>query len=326
MRNQHIDNLRGFGTLLIILIHVLALYLGEYSTRLLWDLAHADVPVFVFCSGYLYFASQKDEHPLAHIVRRIKRLLVPYYIYVLAFYTVSFFVNRAVVTPNHIISSLLIIGGIDISWLVQLFIYNAIILSVMRYWLNRHAKIFDLFGIVAVLSTVVLLFWRPALDYRWYMWLPWSSVLYYSYYFLQKHTHRLFFATATGLGLIGFLTTLLVKLWLRQDLTFYTNKYPPNLFYLLYGLLAVNIVYFLSLKGVFSYQWISRILHFSSRYSYPLFFIHYLLLTLITDLFWQRYFHWTVLYVLIVALSFGITKILNHIHALAVNRVSTNSV
>src|SRR3989344_3984886 len=60
-RNTTIDFLRGFAMLIMVAIDVTAFYLSQKTTYLVWDYTHFVVPIFVFCSAYLYFERKSDS-------------------------------------------------------------------------------------------------------------------------------------------------------------------------------------------------------------------------------------------------------------------------
>ena len=80
-----------------------------------------------------------------------------------------------------------------------------------------------------------------------------------------------------------------IKIYFHQSLIQYNNKYPPNFYHLIYGILFIFIIYFLAKKGVFNFKPVKILLVFLSRYSYPLYFVHYLIIYILTVI-WQRHF------------------------------------
>ena len=121
MRNKTIDFLRAVALITIVLIHSLVPYLNDPLNHQLWNVSQFAVQIFVFCSGYLFFSREFDKEEkvdMRYITKRLKRLLVPYYVYALVFIPILFFTHHSTATLDYIVSSLLLTGGIDIGWLV----------------------------------------------------------------------------------------------------------------------------------------------------------------------------------------------------------------
>jgi len=58
-RDKMIDNLRGMAMLAMIVIHSISYFFSDKLSFLIWDYSQWAVPVFFFCSFYLFFKSSK---------------------------------------------------------------------------------------------------------------------------------------------------------------------------------------------------------------------------------------------------------------------------
>lgn len=107
-RNYGVSLLRVLGMLAIVLCHVS----GWLGIAMLEQLFASGVYVFLLISGYLY--GRKDiPHPGAWFVSRLKRLLIPYYLFVIPvilFYV--FFPGEQTITWWHCIVYLLCLQGL----------------------------------------------------------------------------------------------------------------------------------------------------------------------------------------------------------------------
>lgn len=107
-RNDGISLLRVLGMLAILLCHVS----GWLGIAVLGQLFASGVYVFLLISGYLY--GRKDiPHPGAWFVSRLKRLLIPYYLFVIPvilFYI--FFPGEQTITWWHCVVYLLCLQGL----------------------------------------------------------------------------------------------------------------------------------------------------------------------------------------------------------------------
>lgn len=279
-RDQFIDNVRGFSMLIVIITHALVPYLSNRFILTLWDRIHFAVPMLVFCSGYILFAHQpKPEGAFQHIGKRVSRLLGPYYLYAIAFIATAMALGKLQVTPLYILQSLSITGGVDVSWFVLLFMYLAIISPLLSYLLNTHRTVFHTVASISIVSSLLLLFKTPSIDYKWYMWVPWLLPYMFGYYYrISRESHRVLLLTVIPLL---FAIAYIMRDAAGMPLSIISNKYPPTLYYLTYGLTALMLISYADQTIVFTHSGMRNIWMFFSKYSYSLFFIHYFLLFLL---------------------------------------------
>ena len=86
-RSLLIDFFRGSALITIIFIHSLVPYLSQPDIHKWWNWAQYAVQIFVFCSAYVFFSHEitKKEKLFPYFIRRIKRLLLPYFIFLASF-------------------------------------------------------------------------------------------------------------------------------------------------------------------------------------------------------------------------------------------------
>ncbi|MBI3887543.1 acyltransferase family protein [Candidatus Microgenomates bacterium] len=133
-RTQLIDTLRGLAMLVMILTHTTVFFLQDPSANFLWNWSHFAVPIFVFCSVYLFFQkSLYDKIAFwSFVKKRFVRLLIPYYWFLLFFLIILFFTKPETLSIKYLLQSIFVIGGVDINWLVLLFMMITIILPASR--------------------------------------------------------------------------------------------------------------------------------------------------------------------------------------------------
>jgi peptidoglycan/LPS O-acetylase OafA/YrhL len=110
------------------------------------------------------------------------------------------------------------------------------------------------------------------------MWIPWSLIGLYAIGHLRS---KLIANKAITLPLliIGTGALLIVQPLVGDTITIFDNKYPPDLLFIGYGITAVTLFYWLfSVQTVQRQPWLTKPLGFFSIYSYPIYFIHYLVL------------------------------------------------
>lgn len=300
-RDQTIDSLRGIAILGMILTHVTVFYSSSIA-RTIWDLSHFSVPIFIFCSVYLFLQKQlaNKHHSISfipYIKKRLLRLVMPYYLFLPLFFLTIWFLKPQTLTINYLFQSIFLIGGVDINWLVLLFLYFAILLPPFLFVLRRRV-LFWLWFALSFGSSILYLWYVPPISYKFIMWLPWSLMLFFSLLFLRiEHIKRKRIMLAVILTAL-FLVLYSLRLFVDQSVVLIHNKYPPNLLYLSYGMAVILSLSFV-LQKIHS-PFILKIIHYLSKYSYELFFIHYLLLTIFVAFLPKLHWHWIILYVVLV--------------------------
>ena len=112
--------------------------------------------------------------------------------------------------------------------------------------------------------------------------------------------------------LLYYLLPIFVLKPLGHTLYMYNNKYPPNLYHLAYGVFCVNILYMLSQWRFFSNYVIQTIIHFFSVYSYTIFFIHILVIYVVTK-FFHFHFNWVTFFFAVTVITVAVQLLFNKI-------------
>jgi len=102
-------------------------------------------------------------------------------------------------------------------------------------------------------------------------------------------------------GTIFIITQQCILLPLHHSFSMYNNKYPPNLYHISYSLFAVNIIYYLSKRKLFSSPLVQNTVGFFSANSYQLFFIHILVIDGVWK--WIRPTNWILFFLLVTYIS-----------------------
>lgn len=298
-RFGHIDLLRAFAIVGMIAIHTLQYSLNGPVQIFFWNYLHFVEALFVFCSGYVLTAHYQEHfvsssHLIKWYFKRITRLLVPFYLYLLAHYTLwilfpNLFSGLGLVKSfTFILQSIFLVGGVDVNWLVLLFVELTILLPIF-FRLIKRKYLLAVFMVLALLATVFFTLHNLNSIYRFVMWIPWSLILLFSILTSLKDlkkeiVHKKYFSIGLlALGAFLFLFTL----WSQtgNSLRLIDNKYPPNLFYLLYGFGATVIAFIISRWGFWQHRSVKHLWFFVSQNSYQLFFIHFVVLDLVLKTF-----------------------------------------
>lgn len=315
-RDVNVDNLRGFAMIIMILDHAIAPFWKISYVKSIWEWTHFSVPLFVFCSLVIFFAKPivlTWKSLNSYLKKRIKRLVVPYYIYLLVYFLLRYFLHSRKIDWSIIFKSLLFYWG-GASWLVVLFLSMAVLMPFVLFLRQKNKFIFYLYGLISLLSAIYFSFYSFQ-PYQLIMWLPWSIFIYFSYFFSKlKNKKELFFSFI--FFTLVFAGAYYFKLYRNQSLSLFNNKYPPNIYYLSYGLVATTLLYLLSVIGLFKNILIAKIVSFFSRYSYTLFFIHFLIIDIFNWVDIRKTFYisnWFIYFILIITLSYSTQKLLNFI-------------
>lgn len=305
-RIVELDILRGIGIFSVILIHSTILYYSHPIASFVWDANQYAVQLLVFCSSYIYFIKEKSNASFSftwYFKKRILRLLQPYYIFAAVYFVILAIFQKSQLNLDYIKQSVFLTGGISINWLVLLMLQFAIAYPFISFLKNRFKPGFYMVCVLSLLSSIWLLFFKLNFDYKLVMWLPWLTIAFYSLLFVkyQKNTKFLF---------VMFFLSLLVFACIRMGLThfghslqMYDNKYPPNIYFLVYGMMIIPFLLLLSYFHVFSWKPIEKFLAFLSKNSFTLFFIHFLFLYFFTKYGLQHVVSWYVFFGALLFLS-----------------------
>ncbi len=129
-----IDYLKVIGLLCIILAHI------STDANIL-QIRNFDVPLMVIISGYLAVESfkralKKEKPFLRYYWKRISRLLIPTWIFLIVFFVVMtlFPVNGLYPYDNNfIINSFLLLNGISYVWIIRMFLICAFITQYLLF-------------------------------------------------------------------------------------------------------------------------------------------------------------------------------------------------
>lgn len=298
-----IDFLRAVAIIAVVFIHVFSFNLTSPTHLLVWNYLHFIIVAFLFCSGFVLFAKYKDTTfsfatTLTFYKKRIIRIVVPFYIYLAASYLLTFFLPKFFsgmgikFTWGYVLDSVILLDGMPLNWLPLLFVGMALLFPLLLRWNHKRKILFFLYILVGLLSLIGFSVWIfPYQYYRYVMWLPWSVFFVLPWYFYgEKYLTKKYLALIVGpLGL--YLLCLLVWQMLHRPLNLIDNKYPPNLFYVSYETAGTFVVLLISEWVFWQQRFIKDFVLFLSKWSYALFFLHYLYIDFVLQT--QKTFHFS---------------------------------
>jgi len=319
-RNFIIDDLRGLGIFVMIMIHTNAYFLHNKIAYATLELSQFAVPLFVFCSSYLSFQKELIFTPqtfFTYVKKRFLRLLPPYYIFLGIYLIFTYIAERKKITPAYITNNILMIGGLDFNWLVFLFLEFTFLTPFLYVLRKKKQGLFMLFLTVSMFSSLVFLRFTPLPNYRYFMWISWSLVIMFALFFVELEKNKKFVIGAIVVsGVLFFLSRA------YQGLTFHTlyqynNKYPPNIYHLSYGIFATLILYKISQYNLLLP--FRKLFAYLSKFSYSIYFIHILVIYVVT-IFMKIKFNWVSFFFTVLILSLIIQIIINRVWSIVFPR------
>lgn len=294
-RYFQIDFLRGISIVGVVIIHVLSYSLTTAFYIFTWNYLHFVIAAFIFCSGYVMMARYKSGfdsigHVLKWYKKRLTRLLVPYYIYLLVHYMLLILLpmyfggSGLKLEADYIASSIFLSGGIDLNWLTLLFVQLTLLFPVLVH-LTPLKKSYYMYAGGAFIIALIFTFYRfPYDQYRSVMWIPWSFILILSMQFYFLHSKGL--KTKTYLKMMAVSGAIFAVLYLLGKQLHWSDriidhKYPPDLYDLSFESTITLAVLALSNWNPLHVPVIKRAYTFLSQESYHIFFIHYILIDLV---------------------------------------------
>jgi hypothetical protein len=139
---------------MIILAHV-----GPLA--FVFQLRNFDVPLMVLVSGVSFSLSYKGETYLGYLVKRIKRLVFPVWIFLSGYFLFMYITGYPFALPgmNTIVTSYLLLEGIGYVWIIRVFLLVAIIAPAIMAFHRRtasHARYFTLLALAYATHEILL--------------------------------------------------------------------------------------------------------------------------------------------------------------------------
>ncbi|OGK14834.1 hypothetical protein A3C98_02970 [Candidatus Roizmanbacteria bacterium RIFCSPHIGHO2_02_FULL_37_15] len=326
-RFEYIDFLRTVAIIVIIITHVLSFHLYNRLIFFIWNYLHFVVVGLVFSSGYVltfkyrnYFNSFGKT--ISWYGKRLVRLLLPFYYYLLAHYLLWFFLPNYFSglglkkSADFIIRSLLLTGGVDFNWFALLFVQLTILFPLVILSLRKKILNISLIFLSLAATIYFTLFGFRVENYRYVMWTSWMSIIYLSIYLNLKEQKDLNTDSTIKrfllMGSVAFISFFLLTKFIiapGKDLVLTQHKYPPDAIYLTYGIVGMCLMMVAARSKVLYTGFLRRIYQFISQRTYQLFFIHYLALdiTFKTTGKFQFWSHPATQTILVILISFGVT-------------------
>lgn len=285
-RNISIDILRATGILLIILAHTVT------SSEVITQLRSFDVPLMVFVSGILSINSyKKEKNYFSYLKKRIVRLLVPTYVFLIVFFGMSAIVYSISnvdypFTIKKIINTFLLLDGIGYVWIIRVYLLMAVITPLvikMKEKMNQYVFMTLLVVLYVIYELIYMMFGNAnlLLTYVFYYIIPYACVLSLGMGANKEENKKKNIVIIICSAVTFFISAFIVNLNQTDFVYTYLYKYPPRIYYLSYAILmsflALEITRKLKIKNEIIYNGIS----FVGKHSMWIYLWHILYLFII---------------------------------------------
>ena len=249
-RKKYLDIMKFIGVCCLFLAHVQApLWLEEFRGF--------DVTMMVFVSGILAVASiERVTSTSQYIFKRIKRLVVPTWIFLIIFYMAMVFIGQKPKLTDILKSFLFqrdcgLAGGV---WIILVYLICAILAPILyKYLSNRWLMpiLLFLFGIYEIIVVII-----PSLVevrfiyYSFFTCIPYGVIL-----LLGMKTSEMTIKSKYFLCCFTFVIHIIIGVFLFLYWGKYVSvsqfKYPARLYYLTYGIpvAIILMILFAKLEG-----------------------------------------------------------------------------
>lgn len=247
VREPYIDFMRALGLILLVGVHVNA---PEWYV----PMRSFDVPLMVVVSAICYKSLRGGY--LRYFEKRVKRIYLPVFVFLTAFFAASFAAHAAVGKPDWgwsaIIGSYLLLNGPSIGyvWIMRVFLLMAICMPLLDRMMQRTGfavYLIVVFGLIALEQPIVIAVEaipNKVIHFGIDEVLPYT-VGYSALAVLGLRLPRL---TRVQLWTVAAIAGLAIMVFIGMNGWVFNPqayKYPPQSLYLLYGVFASTVLWML---------------------------------------------------------------------------------
>jgi hypothetical protein len=240
------DLLRTLGLLSILLAHV-------NPPPVMWLIRDFDVPLLVLVSGAVCQLGYRGRPIVfgAYIGKRVLRLLVPVYLFLVAYFLLEEWVAPGRFDADVIERTFLLLNGMGYVWIIRVFLLVALMTPFLLRWRQRLSPpayfsiLLGAYGLHEVLWALLsggdrLAVW-DGIEYTVFYALPYGCLFGLGLRWPGMSRTAAFLWAAAGLS-IAALILAAMKTWPNTTLAA-TFKYPPHLAYFWYGVGMSHLLY-----------------------------------------------------------------------------------
>ena len=307
MKNErilYIDYLKVMGLLLVILAHV-------DCPKIIMQLRNFDVPLLVVLSGYLAAKTYQSGNEVAYYYKRIQRLAIPAWIFLIIFFIVQSIAYRrpSILEVFKAVTFQRDANMVGMLWIIWVYLICAFLIPII-YKVGYSRKVSILlvliFLIYEIICTITTLSDNRLIYITVITIIPWGGVTYLGFYLdqiSQKQRKIIIF-----ISLIIFIICASILKWRTGEFVLTSDyKYPAQLYYLSF---AIPII--ITLMEVFSRLYLkkNKVINFISSSSLWIYLWHILILYIVKSIIINDEL-WFLQYIAIICISILITWIQN---------------
>lgn len=299
MRDLRIDFLKFVGLVMIILAH-------SGPPGGIFQLRNFDVPLMVFCSGFVFSYGVSYSGYLNYVVARLQRLVIPVWFFLLFFFAFNSALAR---DPDYLLLTFLFVEGegLEYLWIIQVFVSIAMV-SPFIYKFNQLIRSDAVFFCLCFLLLVLYDLFISWVGREWYqdykllrtllLLIPYSLVFLLGLRFKTKSNGSLLLTSVFCAVL--FIVMFFWFGWTDNGILSTQHfKYPPGLYYLSYAVAVTCLLLYCSTRfydQLFAMSPFNHLILFVSSNSIWIYLWHIVFLGLIDG-------HWLLRWLLILSCS-----------------------
>lgn len=285
-RDVRIDILRCIAIIGIIIAH-------SEPNKIIFQIRNFDVILMVLLLGTSFYLSNKDYKEIKYVqyaIKRVRRLLIPTWIFLTVFFILFLFISLEskvsyYFSLKEVFLSYIMINGIGYVWIMRVFFLIALtspLLLKLNIKIKNNRLYFTvLFSIYAIYVLFQVVYFRLEDPLKV---LFENFILYgigYSLIAAFGMRLKLLSQKEQFLWMLFFLTLFLSFMWYYQFTPTQNYKYPPQLYYISYGMFVSLALYII--LGINKIQNVlnNRYVMFISQNSIWLYFWHIIFIYLL---------------------------------------------
>ena len=318
-RLKNIDILKTIGLLCIILAHV-------QPNKIVFQLRNFDVVLMIIISSYLFIKKNKtiDKLNLKYFIKRVKRLVLPTWIFLGAFFTLSSLIIQYDV--KTIISTFLLHEGIGYVWIIRIYLIAAIILPILTPLLQKRITLlivvvlYVCYEILAYLKIFQInIFMEDIVAYI----MPVVLIITITHWIMNNNNKNVSIFGIINFSIFIVLFILLYKITGKIQNTNYM-KYPFRLYYLSYAFSISSFLIILFRNEKLCDRIYNKGIGFISRSSLWIYFYHIPFVLLLNKIYPSKYM--VIKFIIVIVFSIGITYFQNKVMDILENKGINKSV
>ena len=309
-RLKNIDILKCIGLFCIILAHV-------SPPKILFQIRNFDVVLMIMVSALLFFyryESSKENYK-KYLCKRIKRLILPTWTFLIIFFTFMILFNHKFSTQK-VISSFLLHDGIGYVWVIRVYLIVACLLP----FLYKLYNLSDMKKVIIINITIYLIYevlcYFKVFNYNIFLKdiiayiIPCITIITVTYFIKNSNNKRVLNFAIVNLLIFIFIG---VKIYIETETIQDTNymKYPFRLYYLSYAF-GISAILILILRNNSIVDFLhTKLIIFISKSSLWIYLWHILFLYIFK--YSNLNLSWIVKYIIIVICSMAVVYVQNKI-------------